>query len=190
MLALKIKKGWIYEAIATTFDSNSDPNAAPMGFYTNDLSSISLKIHKTCKTYKNINQTGMLAINLTDDFGLMYKTIFSKQELKYKFDSNVPILKDINNYVILKLSEFKENIPNDPIHSEFNFNIEKEVLSKNYPLINRANNLILETLIKAVKPFDEFTNYHLKENYRVVKKVAPESKHENLIRKILNSTKK
>jgi len=182
---LKIKKGWIYESIATTSDLKANPNAAPMGFYTDDLSSISLKIHKTCKTYENVYQTEKLAINLTDDFELMYKSLFSKQELRYKFDHNVPILEEINNYVILKLSEMKEI---DPIDSIFNFEIEKEVLSDRYPLVNRANHLTLETLIKAVKPFDESTIDYLKENFRVVKKVAPESKYERIIQKILDST--
>ncbi|MFH1623372.1 MAG: DUF447 domain-containing protein [Candidatus Aenigmatarchaeota archaeon] len=185
---IKIKKGWIYEAIATTSDPKSNPNAAPMGFYTDDLSSISLKIHKTCKTYENVCQTGKLVINLTDDFELMYKSLFSKQELTYKFDNNVPILEEIDNYLILKLLEMKGNGPSDPVHSTFNFEIEKEVLLESYPLVNRANHLILETLIKAVKPFDELTDVYLKENFRVVKKVAPESKHEKLIQKILDST--
>ena len=56
-------------------------------------------------------------------------------------------------------------------------------------LINRAEALVMESLILATRlPYFSGRGYEdtLKENYRIIAKVAPDSKYEKIIEKVMN----
>jgi hypothetical protein len=182
-----MEKDWIYEVIVTTYGDHHRPNSAPMGVWTNDFHTLILEIHKDSKTLKNIMRLGQFAVNLVSDVTIFYESLFDKAKIAYENSTriNAPVIKNVPSVIELRLKDMKEKensfrIESAPSHIQINDTIK---------LINRAQSLILESLILATRlshlpaPKAEET---LKENYRIIRKVAPGSQYEELMGKLVD----
>lgn len=188
-----MRKNWIYEAIATTFNKNKKPNSAAVGFYTKDFRTVVIELYKTSKTCDNVLREKEFAINFTGNISLFYKSSISKKGLKYAKAKkiNAPILKDADGYLELKSIGIEDL--NDKVR------IESEVIdskiNKNIILINRAKSLALESIINATKiPYipdsdKNFLKKEIQKYKRVIKKTAPNSEYERITKYLNNKTK-
>ena len=182
-----MQKNWIYETIVTTF-CDKNPHAAPFGVWTEDFDTLNMLIYKGSRTLENIIRQREFAVNLIADMSVFHKSLFNKEEIVYENSKqiNAPLLKDSSATVELKLKRIEEK--------ENKFHINGEVVDiqtgNKVRLINRAENLVLESLILATRiPYlnKRRTEEDLMENYRVIRKVAPCSEYRKIMEKILTA---
>jgi hypothetical protein len=182
---LGMKRNWIYEVIVSTFQ-NKDPHSAPIGVWTENLSELNMNIYKESKTLENILTQKEFTANFVSDISIFYNSLFAKNEVTYinSKQINAPAIKNSSAIVELKLQEITEK--------KSTFQIKAQVINihimDDLKLVNRAENLVLESLILVTRiPFfsEEEIKKALKENFRVIKKVAPDSKFQNIMEKIL-----
>jgi len=62
-----LKKGYLHEAIITTFHLDGIPNAAPIGVYVEGSEKIVLNVHKKTDTYQNIKRARCCNVNIVHD---------------------------------------------------------------------------------------------------------------------------
>jgi len=186
---LGMKRNWIYEVIVSTFQ-NKDPHSAPIGVWTENFSELNMNIYKKSRTLGNIINQKEFAVNFVSDISIFYKSLFAKNEVTYinSKQINAPAIKNSSAIVELKLKEITEK--------ESRFQIEAHVINiqimGDIKLVNRAESLVLESLILVTRiPFfaEGEIEKALKENFRVIKKVAPDSKFQNIMEKILITSK-
>ncbi len=181
---LGLKKNWIYEVIVTTGDGKK-PNAAPMGIWTTNFSDIVLEVYKNTETYKNILTTNELVVNFVDNLEIFYDSIRDKKKIGYAPAKkvNAPVLREATSWLELKVKGVRDLGESVSFTSEIVYSKVKKV-----KLINRAESLTLESLIKFTKPsFPGSKKTEIQRAYRVIKKVAPRSSYEKTVRKILEN---
>lgn len=180
-----MNRNWIYEVIVTTY-RNDTPHAAPIGVWTEDSRSMQMQIYKGGKTIDNVMRLKEFAVNLISDITLFYASLFTKAEIAYQQAPHVyaPVMQDASAFIELRVAdvEEKENsfcFTATPIHIQI-----KDTMH----LINRAAGLSLESLILATK-LPHFPRRGieetLKENYRIIKKVAPGSQYQKMTEMLL-----
>jgi hypothetical protein len=176
-----MNQGWIYEVIISTYCENS-PHSAPIGIWTDNFATLHMEIYKNTKTISNILKSMEFAVNLVSDVTIFYESLFDKAKIAYgkSIKVNAPVIKD-SPLVIeckVKVTEEKSNsfhLESIPVHVKDTGNID---------LINRAKAITLESLILATKAphiSEMKLQESLRENYRVVKKVAPGSQYERIL---------
>jgi len=186
-----MRKNWIYEVIVTTL-YNKNPYAAPIGVWTEDFDTIKMCIYRNSTTLGNIIREREFAVNFVDDIGIFYKSLFNKNEIMYENSIviDASVIKNSTASIELRVKEMVEKREGD------GFFIEGEILSvqirDKIKLINRAECLALESLIYATKinhlP-ENIKNIReiLKENYRIIRKIAPNSEYENIMERLQGS---
>jgi hypothetical protein len=177
-----MNRGWIYEVIVSTYHDNN-PHSAPIGVWTDDFATLRMEVYKQARTLKNIMAFRELAVNLISDVMVFYEALFDKAQIAYEKSSKVkaPVIKGSPAVIEVKLKEVKEKektfyLTTIPIHVQINGRIS---------LINRAKALTLESLILATKLAhlpERQIKETLQENYRVIRKVAPGSQYEKILR--------
>jgi len=177
-----MNKGWIYEIIISTYHNN-DPHSAPIGVWTDDFTTLRMEIYKNTRTIKNIMTFREFVVNLMSDVVVLYEALFDKAKIVYQKATqvNAPIIKDSPAVIEFKLTGVKEkentfHLTATPVHVQINGSIT---------LINRAEALTIESLILATKlPYltEGKIEETLQENYRVIRKVAPGSQYEKILR--------
>ncbi|MDM8539852.1 DUF447 family protein [Desulfococcaceae bacterium HSG9] len=182
---LGMKKEWIYEMILSSF-SNDIPHAAPFGVKTSDFKYVRLALYKGSHTLENILDHREFVINVVQDMDIVYDALYAKDKLKYglALKINAPVLNDAPANIEVKLTSTASK--NQLVA------VEAEVVhvQSNKPCIpiNRAKNLLLESLIIATRvsymPEGRAVKL-LKENHRVIKKVAPDSKYAAMMEELL-----
>lgn len=176
-----MQRGWIYEVIISTYHDN-DPHAAPIGVWTDDFVTLRMEIYKNTRTIKNILTCREFSVNLGSDVMVFYEALFEKARIAYEKASQVkaPFIKGSPAVIESQLKEVQEqektfSLTATPVHVQINGKIN---------LINRAEALALESLIIATKlphlPAGDLKE-SLKENYRIIKKVAPGSQYEKIL---------
>ena len=112
--ALGFSKGIIVETIVSTYDSNGQPNAAPMGAIMENAQQIAIKPYITTLTYKNLQQQKCAVINITSNPELYYCTAFKEvnpagilpQELFEKAETvNAPKLRTADAHVEVSVAK-------------------------------------------------------------------------------------
>jgi len=187
---LNLKKGWIYECIVTTY-GNGKENAAPIGITTRDMKTIIMDIYKGTKTCKNILENREFVINLIPDIEVFYDSIVSDKKLEYMKSGNVhaPILKNSESY--LEMAVINAEDSDDRIR--FTSEVVNLCIRGDIRLISRAECIALESLIIATKlPYvtgerREFLEKNLKDNYRIISSVAPDSKFKKLVKRLIQN---
>ena len=184
-----MKNNWIYEVVVSTFHVRV-PHAAPMGIWSKDLETLNLAIYQDSKTLENIIKEKEFAVNIVDDIKIFYKALFNKGEIDYAPSNqiNAPIVRDASGIIESKVTHITKKANRFHIKAEIvDIQIRNKII-----LVNRAKGLALESLILATR-VQQFTSRRieeiLKENSRVIAKVAPESVYEQVmenIRKLLN----
>ena len=178
-------KNWIYEVIISTFHARV-PHAAPMGIWSEDYDTLNMTIYKDAKTLENIIKTKEFTVNFVEDIKFFYESLFDKGSIPYKQSKhiNAPIIKDSSAVVECKLKHIAKK--------KNRYNIRAEVVGiriwNEIKLINRAEGLVLESLILATRlPHfpDCGIKETLKENYRVISKVSPDSTYEHIMENVM-----
>jgi len=169
---LGLKKNWIYEVVVTTGKS-----AAPMGFWTPDFERVMLRVYKTSGTYRNILHERKFAINFVEDVAVFYYSLFKKEKLRFKKikNSDAPVLANVKSWILLEAVDVHDL--GDSV--EITAKIKKSKISKNTRLINRAEFLALECMIKATKRGAK--KPEILEYCEKIKKVAPKSEYEKIV---------
>lgn len=180
----KLKPGWIYETLITT--KRDTVNCAPFGIWHNQRG-IHVKIYMGSATLENILETGFWCVNFPTDEESFYKSLFQPGE--FKFDekpAEVPAIKGMP-YLLCELSEKKNQGDSYLLTGKITQGRGLEKMR----LFNRASNLLLESLILFTKRKhlpEKYLLETLKENQRVMEKVAPGSRYpemmDSLLRKI------
>ena len=182
---LGMKKNWIYEVIVSTYHENN-PHSAPIGIWTDDFATLHAEIYKDTQTLKNIMKSREFTINLVADMTVFYKSLFDKTSIAYTRSSkvNAPVIRNVSAFIECSVKGIEEktntfHLESTPVHVQSNGTTT---------LINRAKSLALESLILATKsPHlpEQKVGETLKENHRVIKKVAPNSPYERILEELL-----
>jgi len=181
-----MKKNWIYEVIVSTFYAGT-PHAAPMGIWSEDFDTLNMAIYKDSKTLENIIKEKEFAANFVDDITIFYESLFNKGKIAYKRlkQINAPVIKGSSAIIECKVKHIEKK--------ENRFHIRAEIVDiriwDEIKLINRAEGLAIESLILATR-LPHFTGRRnedaLKENFRIIGKVAPGSTYEHIMEKVMD----
>lgn len=187
--AIGMQANWIYEVIVSVFYHNS-PYATPIGIWTEDFDTVEMEIYKGSTTLKGIMKEKEFAANLVADMEIFYAALFDKGKIAYEDSERVkaPVIKNSPATIELITEEIKEGRESYHVKA----GVVQVKTSGKIILINRAENLVLESLILATKLpylFRQRIEDVLKENYRVIRKVAPGSEFENIIKRIEKITR-
>ena len=170
-----LKKGWIYEAIVSTFNGKR-PHAAPIGVWTQDFETLITEIYEGSNTLRNIKRVNEFAVNFVDDMTVFFKVLHGPQEINYEKSKTIhaPTVKGASVILEVRLREIRG------LKNRYRLKAKIQHLQINHipRLINRAEPLLLESLILGTKVghlASKRIEYNLKENYRVISKVAPRS---------------
>jgi uncharacterized protein len=181
-----IKKNWIYEAIISCFNGDK-PHAAPFGIKLTDMNTVQLEIYKGSNTLTGLLSTGEFVINFSDTTAYFYESIYEREKLSFTEAKNVkaPVIKGCPAFIEAKVTGNEEKKESYIIDAE----IICTTMNNTPVLFNRAEGLVIESLITATRikylPEGEAEKI-LKENYRVIKKVATESAYVETMEKLLN----
>lgn len=143
-------EGRIVETIVTTYNPDSSPNAAPIGVHTISDAEISMNIHTTSDTFKNVIRTGGCAINVVFDPYLFIKTCLlgsgkagleneiSLTEVRPAKSIDAPLLKEASAWIEAELQSHNEHMKKDH-HKETEFSTVKcqvveFTINKKYPI--------------------------------------------------------
>jgi hypothetical protein len=175
---LGLKKGYLYEILATTFSINRNeliPNTSCMGIRIRDNNEISIEPYHNTNTYKNLKQNSLFCINFVENIFLYALAALKGLHLseKYRifpleyydyydirgFNKSISNIPYINQAWAILFCEIKKesiltrkDIFGKTNLSEFILNILSLVkIKKSYKLFNRAENLTLETLILTTR---------------------------------------
>lgn len=183
---LGVKKNWTYETIITCFNDDI-PHAAPFGIKSPDMKTIQIEMYKGSHTLAIILNTKEFVINLANDPAYYFYSLYERDKIRFSEAKNVKAP------FITECPAFLEARMRASIGKIKSYIIEAEIIKiniKNIPrLFNRAEALVIESLITATRigyyP-DGKAEEILKENYRVVKKVAPDSSFLDIMDRLFN----
>lgn len=179
-------KNWTYEVVISCNNGNT-PHAAPFGIKTSDLRIIQAVMYNSSNTLRYIIDKGCFVINLMSDPQFFYDSLYAKYNIRFKPARiiDAPVIVDAPAFIEVKVIDYYEKADSHIINAEI-LNIEVTITPELY---NRAKSLVMESLITAtrIKYLPEGKAEEiLKENYRVIKKVAPESTYVETMEKLLN----
>jgi len=182
---LGIKQNWLYEVVITSLDNNA-PHAAPFGVKTTDFKIVFIEMYKGSNTLRNVLTNKEFVLNTVTDPTVFYDALYAREKIDFGFAKMIiaPVLTDSPASIEVRLK--------NAINKEQSYMIEAEVvyihIRKRKELLNRAKSLVLESLILATRiPYlpERKPEELLRENYRVIKKVAPGSKYEHVMQELL-----
>jgi hypothetical protein len=171
---LGFSKGWVYETIVAT-GSGKEVNAAPMGVWSADLKSISLRVHKTSSTYGNIRKDGKFTVNFPSKVELFYDAILEKSRLRTEGDTLFLVGCDA------ALEAEATSLEDVDDTSQVTARVLSYRIKKKPNLINRAGCLALDSLIAYTKlsyvseKEKTMLTERIRENLRVIRRTAPKS---------------
>jgi len=182
-----MQEGWIYEVIVSTYRGDT-PHSAPIGVWTHDLVTVNMEIYSGSTTLKSILELKDFAVNLVADAAVFYDSLFDKANLEYRDSPNInaPILKNAPAVIEARLKRAEDRadrfyLESAPVNIQENGPVE---------LINRAEAIAIESLILATRlPYlpGPKAREALMENYRIVRKVAPGSKYEKIVGRLIDA---
>lgn len=177
------RKGWVYEGIISSENEDDSTNNAPMGFFTSDLKTITLRPYKNTNTYKNVVRTKTCDLHMPEinekNIRLFYNFIWNKRTKTRKLSKNS------SGYLILKVERVESDARNNA-RSVIVCSIER-VVGKVF-LFSRAPFLAFECVVKASKlgfglEQDAFLREIIKNNFETIKRIAPNSEYEKIAKK-------
>lgn len=179
------KKDWIYESIVTT-RSDKGVDAAPMGVWSADLDSLSLRIHRTARTLENIKRDKRFAVNFPGSVELFYDAVLDGDKLQTEGGSL--FLDGCDAVLEAEATALEEKDDAAQVTAR----ILSYSIKKKPRLINRAEYLALDSLIgytklKYVSPEERrMLSERIRENLRVIRRTAPKSVLQDLAERLLD----
>jgi hypothetical protein len=156
---LGLERNWIYEVVMET----GGLHRAPMGIWTEDFDHFVVDIYKDSSTRKNLKGSGIGTIYFIEDPKYFVETDDIEYFAKANFKVVETLLGNPKRYVckVLELDVLKEGEP-----------------------INRAKGLFTEYLVeRSRRKLNDAADKRYRHYKRVIKKVAPGSVYERLMRK-------
>jgi len=183
---LGAEKDWVYEVLLASYCSGV-PHVAPFGMRVTDDTRVTLEMYEGSRSLRNVLAAKAFSLNTVQDMDFFYYALFDRERIRYgpaqKVDA--PVLIDAPASMeakVIKVTPAMRRVlvEAEIVHIEYRMKCD---------LTNRAQSLLLESLIIATRipylPEGEPAKV-LKEHYRVIKKVAPDSKYEALMKELLN----
>ena len=193
-------KGSISETIVSTYDTDGQPNAAPMGAVIEDNERLLIRPYTSSLTYKNLQTKRCAVANVTSNPELFYLTAFKEAnpdgklspELFEKAEAvDAPRLRAADATVEVSVAETRSF---DAERAEFLCNVQLVAASKALPKVYcRAQFATIEAIIHAtrIKPFlmgdkqEQECAFRLMELVEVcsdvVDRTAPESRYSEIM---------
>lgn len=183
---LGMEKNWLYEVVISSYNNNI-PHAAPFGVKSSDFKTVTMEMYKGSNTLRNVLTHKEFVLNLVDDPLFFYQALYALEKINFNSAKmiNAPVIEDSPSTIEVRLI--------NAVDKKQSFFIEAEVvhihIRHTRELINRAKSLVLESLILSTRrslfPKQKLIKL-IKENYRVIKKVAPDSRYEIIMQKLMN----
>ncbi|MGE4195255.1 MAG: DUF447 domain-containing protein [Pseudodesulfovibrio sp.] len=182
-----LRPGWIYEVVVTA-RLGEQVTAGPFGIWTNDGATLEAALFKGSSTLEAIRESGCLVVNFVDDPLDLHAALNRRDELVFDAvpDGEAqgwPLLAGAPSWLALRVGGLED------AGKKMLLTAEIVDASEAGPgtLINRAKGLFLESLILSTRcrllgwaAVDQ-----LRENVRVIAKVAPGSDYETAVRELL-----
>jgi hypothetical protein len=197
---LGFSKGAIVETILSTYNSDRQPTAAPMGTRMENVQRIAIKLYNSSLTLKNLQLNSCAAINVTSDIDLFYRAAFKEvnpqgtlpEEWFEKAETvNAPKLSNANAVIEVSVAKMT---PIDEERTEATCDVKLVRAQKIFPQVYcRAFSATLEAIIHAtrVKVFlagnekQKAQALKLQENIKacsdIVQRVAPKSRYAEIM---------
>jgi hypothetical protein len=142
---LGFNKDVIYESIASTFNPDETPNAAPMGIKMQDETHLSLDIFNTSSTLRNMKTKKYAVINLTSDIDAFYKSAFKEANPGKKVPHEWFVKSDFVEAPKLRFADAA-------VETAVSCRVEHVTSTAKYPQVySRATALTLEAIIHATR---------------------------------------
>jgi hypothetical protein len=172
---LALTPGWIYETIVCTYVDGS-AHASPAGVWTHDLDSLCLELYDTSLTLSALRTSGEFVVDLPADVRTFFRALHDPSTLRFGRASTVsaPCLADATATIELAVTEVAPREGRTLVTAL----VRHVTIRGEVRLINRAEGLLLESLIVATRAAlrpRESTLAVLAENARAVERVAPGS---------------
>jgi hypothetical protein len=166
---------WIYETIVCTYVDGS-AHASPAGVWTHDLRSVCTELYDTSRALPALLAAGEFVVDLPADAGTFFQALHDPSALRFEHASVVsaPCLADATATIELAVTEVTPREGRTLVTAL----VRHVTVRREVRLINRAEGLLLESLIVATRAAlhpRERALAVLAENDRVVQKVAPGS---------------
>lgn len=184
---LGMKRNWIYEFVISSYNNNI-PHAAPFGVKSSNFKCVTIEMYKGSNTLRNVLANKEFVLNSLDDPFFFYQALYARENINFNCAKMIkaPVIADSSSSIEVRLI--------NAINKKQRFIIEAEVVHIHIrnisKLTNRAKSLVLESLILSTRLslFPKLKlNKLIKENYRVIKKVAPGSRYETIMLELLNN---
>jgi hypothetical protein len=179
-------KGWIYEVLVSTY-ANDAPHAAPIGISTDDSATLRVETYES-QTRRNMLATGHLVANFPSSADMLFRALYAPHLLSYEAAEQVRAPTVVGSSAVVELI-----VEHAMVHGVQVRAVTRPILVRIIEpptLLNRAEGLLLESLILAtrIEHLDhEVVEASLRENLRVVSKVAPGSRYEGEMAEILRA---
>lgn len=187
LATLGLRPGWIYEVAASTLGAGG-PHAAPLGVFTPDGRSLRAELHKGSATLANILNNGILGLSFLPEAAMLHTVLHRLESLHFaSLEGGNPVpcfLQGADAWIELRLTST----------ADYGRTVHLEALPGRSAifgpvrLINRAEGLLLESLVLITRRHllpAELIGEQLRENSRVVNKVAPGSVQAAAMRELL-----
>ncbi|MGE4424711.1 MAG: DUF447 domain-containing protein [Pseudodesulfovibrio sp.] len=182
-----LRPGWIYEVVVTA-RRGDETTAGPFGLWTKDGATLEAALYKGSSTLEAIRENGWFVVNFVDDPLDLHVALNRRDGLVFDAvpegeAAGWPVLADVPAWLAMRV------ISLDDAGEKMLLKAEVVDVSGTPPsaLINRAKGLFLESLVLSTRcrllgwaAVDQ-----LRENVRVIAKVAPGSGYETAVRELL-----
>lgn len=155
---LGFSKGVIVETILSTYNSDRQPSAAPMGTRMENEQRIAIILYNSSLTLKNLQLNRCAAINVTLDIDLFYRTAFKevnprgalpKEWFEKAETVNAPKLSEADAVVEISVAKMT---PVDEERTEASCDVKLVRAQKIFPQVySRAFSATLEAIIHATR---------------------------------------
>jgi hypothetical protein len=182
---LGMQDDWIYEVLISTFRDGT-PHAAPIGVWISGADRLSMDLYDGSHTLANIVDGGDFVANFPADAGMLYTALRAPEQLRFADaqDVHAPVVTGCTVTVELVLTSATPGSDRVRLVGD----VRRVRRDETPRLINRAEGLLLESLVlvtRLERRGADAALSTLKENYRVVGKVAPGSAYEHALAALL-----
>ena len=178
---------WIYEVVVTARQGDGIA-AAPFGVWTDDGTVLRAALFKGSSTLQSILDQRCFVVNCVDDPLVLHHALNRRDQLAFDVirdgeGAGLPVLDGVPAWLAVRLVRHEDDgnrvlLQAEPI---------AESATAPGELVNRARGLFLESLVLSTRCrlLGSVATDQLRENARVIAKVAPDSRYEAAIGELL-----